>query len=120
MALVDSIVIFVVSLLIGASGIYAGVRLVADRSVGFGSAVITALLGVIVYTVLGFLNIIPVIGPLLLLVIWVGVINLRYPGGWGSAIGIGLVAWFVSVAVLYLLGSIFEFISLSALGIPGA
>ncbi|WP_435078058.1 hypothetical protein [Halococcus sp. AFM35] len=119
MSLITSIAIFVVSLTVGAAGIYAGVRLVADSSVSFVSALITALLGVIVYTVLGFLNIIPLLGPLLLLIIWVGVINFRYPGGWIAAGGIGLVAWFVSVAVLYLLGSIFEFISLSALGVPG-
>jgi uncharacterized membrane protein YbhN (UPF0104 family) len=119
MSLLTSVVIFVVSLLIGAAGIYAGVRLVADSSVSFFSALITALLGVIVYAVLGFLNFIPILGPLLLLVIWIGVINLRYPGGWLTAGGIGLVAWFVSVAVLYLLGSIFEFVSLSALGVPG-
>ena len=119
MAVIDSVVIFVVSLLIGASGIYAGIRLLADSSASFFGAVVTALLGVLVYAVLGFLNVIPVVGPLLLLIIWVGVINLRYPGGWFTAAGIGLVAWFVSVAVLYLLGSIFEFISLGALGVPG-
>lgn len=119
MALVTSIVIFIVSLVVGAAGIYAGVRLLADSSIGFGSAVVTALLGVIVYTVLGFFNFVPIIGPLLLLVIWVGVINFRYPGGWGTAAGIGLVAWIVSVVIMYLIISFLGIGSLSALGVPG-
>jgi hypothetical protein len=119
MALVTSIVIFIVSLIVGAAGIYAGVRLVADDSIGFGSAVVTALLGVIVYAVLGFFNFIPVIGPLLLLVLWIGVINVRYPGGWGTAIGIGFVAWVVSVVIMYLIINFLGIGSLSALGVPG-
>lgn len=119
MALITSIIIFVVSLVIGAAGIYAGVRLVADSTIGFGSALITALLGVIVYTIFGFFEFIPIIGPLLLLIIWIGVINFRYPGGWGTAASIGFVAWIISVIIIYLIVSFLGIGSLSALGVPG-
>ncbi|PSQ20532.1 hypothetical protein BRD01_14190 [Halobacteriales archaeon QS_8_65_32] len=121
MALATSLIVFVVSLLVGAAGIYAGVQLVVDRSVGFINAVITALLGAIVYGVVSFfIGGIPVIGPLLLLLVWIGVINFRYPGGWGTAIGIGLVAWIVALVIMYLLVTVLGIGSLTALGVPGA
>ncbi|HET7324256.1 MAG TPA: hypothetical protein VFJ06_07990 [Halococcus sp.] len=119
MALITSIVVFVVSIIIGSIGIYAGVRLVADSSIGFGSAVITALLGVIVYTIFGFFQFIPILGPILLLILWIGVINLRYPGGWGTAFGIGFVAWIVSLIIMYLIVTFLGIGELSALGVPG-
>lgn len=119
MSIITAAIIFVVSLIIGSIGIYAGVQLVADSDIGFSSAVITALLGVIVYTILGFFNIIPIIGPLLLLIIWIGIINYRYPGGWGTAAGIGFVAWIVTAVILYVIATVFTGVSLSALGVPG-
>jgi hypothetical protein len=119
MSTITAAIIFVVSLIIGSIGIYAGVKLVADSNIGFSSAVITALLGVIVYTILGFFNIIPIIGPLLLLIIWVGIINYRYPGGWGTAAGIGFVAWIITAIILYIIATVFNVVSLSALGVPG-
>lgn len=119
MGLITAAVIFVVSLIVGGIGIYVGVELLADSDVSFSNAIITALLGVIVYTILGFFNFIPIIGPLLLLILWIGVINFRYPGGWGTAVGIGLIAWIVTAIILYFIGTFFDVISLSALGIPG-
>lgn len=120
MALVTSIVSFVISIIIGSIGIYAGVRLLVDDSVGFRSAVVTSLLGVIVFTIFGFFAVIPILGPILLLVLWVGVINLRYPGGWGTAFGIGFVAWIISIVILWVVVAVLGIGSLSALGVPGA
>ena len=119
MGLITAIAIFVVSLIIGSIGIYVGVDLLADSDVTFRSAIITALLGVIIYTVLGFLNFFPIIGPLLLLILWVGIINFRYPGGWGTAAGIGIVAWVVTALMLYVISGLSDAVSLSALGVPG-
>jgi hypothetical protein len=118
MALITGIISFIVSLIIGSIGIYAGVRLIADDSIGFGSAVITSLLGVIVFTIFGFFAFIPILGPILLLILWIGVINIRYPGGWGTAAGIGFVAWIVSIIIMYLLAVFLSIGNLSALGIP--
>lgn len=119
MAVIDSIVVFVVSLLVGALGIYLGARVIADYE-DYTYAIVTALLGAIIWAVVGFLfGWIPLLGPLLALVAYVALINYRYPGGWGNAILISLVAWIASLIVLYVLALVgiggFE-----ALGVPGA
>ncbi len=119
MAILDSLVIFLVSLILGTIGIYAGVRLVADRDVSYVNAAITALLGALAWGIVSFfVGFIPIIGALLALVIWVGVINWRYPGGWITAAGIGFVAWLVVIVVTYLLATL-GLITPDALGIPG-
>ena len=119
MAVLDSVVIFLVSLILGTVGIYAGVRLVADRDVGYVNAAITALIGALVWGLVSFfVGWIPLLGPLLMLVIWIGVINWRYPGGWVAAAGIGLVAWIVVFIVAYVLATV-GFITPDALGVPG-
>lgn len=119
MALVDSILVLVVSLLIGALGIYIGARLVAHHD-DYTYAVITAAIGAVVWAVVAFfLGWIPFLGPLLALVAYVGVINYRYPGGWVNAIIISLIAWLAVVVVLYIL-AIFGVTSFEAIGVPGA
>ncbi|KTG09328.1 hypothetical protein AUR64_16230 [Haloprofundus marisrubri] len=120
MALVDSILIVFVNLLVGGLGLYLGVRLLIDKQASFGYAVVTAAIGALVWGLFSFfVGGIPIIGPILTLLAWIGVINWRYPGGWGSATAIGVVAWLAAVAVLYVLG-VLGVVGLSALGIPGA
>lgn len=119
-SIAGSVLVFIVNLLIGAVGIHIGARLIVDRDVGYQRAIITALIGAIVWSLAAFfLGWIPFLGPILALLAWIGVINWRYPGGWVSATTIALVAWIVAALVLYALASLglFEF---SALGIPGA
>ena len=119
MGLVDSIVLFLLSWILGTIGIYAGVQLVVDRDVGARNAAITALLGAIAWGIVSFFTgFIPILGAILALLVWVGVINWRYPGGWVAAAGIGLVAWIVVVAVAYVLATA-GFITPDALGVPG-
>ncbi|EMA51506.1 hypothetical protein [Halococcus thailandensis] len=119
MAILDSLVIFLVSLLLGTIGIYAGVRLVADRDIGYGNAALTALLGAAAWGIVSFfVGFIPVLGALLALVVWIGVINWRYPGGWITAAGIGFVAWLVVFVVVYVLATL-GLITPDALGVPG-
>lgn len=119
MALVDSILVFVVSLLIGALGIYIGARIVADYD-DYTYAIVTALIGAIVWVVIAFfLGWIPFLGPLLALLAYVAVINARYPGGWINAIAIALIAWFASIVVLYILATL-GLASFEAIGVPGA
>lgn len=118
MALVDSLVVFVVSLLVGALGIYVGDRVVTGRE-DYTYAIVTALLGAIIWAVVGFLfGWIPLLGPLLVLVAYVGVINYRYPGGWGDAILIAFVAWLTVLVVLYALAFL-DVSTFDAVGVPG-
>jgi hypothetical protein len=113
---------FVVSLLIGAFGIYVGARVIADRD-DYEYAILTALVGALVWWVVaGILSIIPIVGGLvgsvLGLLAWVYVINARYPGGWGRAIAIGLIAYLTVWVVLVLLSST-GLLAPDALGVPG-
>jgi hypothetical protein len=118
-SIAGAVMVFVVNLLIGAVGIHVGARLIVDKDVGYRRAVVTALIGALVWAVVAFfLGWIPLLGPILGLAAWVGVINWRYPGGWISAATIGGVAWLVAALVLYALASLGLF-RFSAFGIPG-
>lgn len=118
MALVDSLVVFVVSLLIGALGIYVGARVIVDRD-DYTYALVTALLGAIVWGLVGFfVGWIWLLGPVLVLLAYVTVIHLRYPGGFIDAAGIALIAWLASVLVLYVL-AVLQITTFEAVGVPG-
>lgn len=112
---VGSIVSFVVALLIGGLAIYVGARLVADVD-DYGRAVVTALFGAIGWAVTSW---IPLIGPIIALVVWIGVIRWRYPGGWAKAAVIGLVAWVSALLILLLANAVFS-LGIGAFGVPGA
>jgi len=119
-ALVSAVFVFLVSLLIGTVAINTGAKLLVDRDTGYRRAIITALVGAIVYTLVGFfLGGIPILGPLLMLIAWIGIINAMYPGGWATAAGIGFVAWIVAVLILFALAQI-DIVSPQALGVPGS
>ncbi|WP_306054075.1 hypothetical protein [Natronococcus wangiae] len=113
-----SIVVFLVSLLIGALGIYVGARIIVGAR-DYDHAIVTALIGAIVWAVVGFLvGWIPLLGPLLALLAYVAVINFRYPGEWTAAAMIGLVAWVTVLIVLYVLAAI-GITGFEAVGVPG-
>lgn len=119
MALVDSLIVFVVSLLIGALGIYVGAMVLTDRG-DYTYAIVTALIGAVVWAVVGFFfGWIPFLGPLLVLLAYLAVINWRYPGGWLDAIGIALIAWIAVIVVLYVLAFL-GLATFEAVGVPGA
>ena len=118
MAIIDTLIVFVVSLLIGAVGIYVGARLLTGRN-DYVYAVVTALIASIVWSIVAFfLGWIPFLGPLLALLAYLAIINMRYPGGWGTAIAISLIAWVSSLAVLYVL-ALFGLTSFEAAGVLG-
>lgn len=117
MALVDSIIVFLVSLGIGALGIHLGALFIQGGS-NYSHAIVTALIGAIIWSIVSSLfGIIPLLGPLLTLIAWVGVINWRYPGGWIDAASIALIAWFAVLAILYIL-SLFQIGNFGAIGVP--
>ena len=76
---IGGLVSFVIALLIGGLAIFISARAIVDVD-DYSHAVITALLGAIAW---GLTSWVPLIGPLIALVVWIGVINWRYPGGWG-------------------------------------
>ena len=110
---------FVVSLLIGGVAIHIAARhVVYRREPGGGTlehAVVTALMGALVWALFAW---IPLVGSLLALVGWVGVIRWRYPGGWLKAGVTGGAAWAAAVVALALL-DLLGLGSVSALGVPG-
>lgn len=117
MALIDSVIVFVVSLLIGGIGIHVGASLLAD-SRDYGHAVVTAGIGAIVWAVVNALiGGIPYLGLLITLLAYLAVIRWRYRTGWITAGGIALVAWIAAVVVLWVLASA-GITELSATGIP--
>lgn len=119
MALVDSIIAFVIGVLIGALGIYIGARVLADVE-DYTYAIVTAVIAMLVWIVVAFfVGWIPFLGALLALIAYIAVINYRYPGGWGTAIGIALIAWVASLIVLYVLALV-GIGGFQAIGVPGA
>ena len=108
------IVSFVVALLIGGFGIYVGASFVVDVE-DYGRAVETALYGAIAWALTSW---IPLVGSLIALIVWVGVINWRYPGGWKRAAIIGLIAWVSALVILAVLNTVFR-LGIGAFGVPG-
>jgi hypothetical protein len=118
MPITDNIVVFVVSVLIGGVGIYVGGRLLAGVD-DYGHAIVTALIGAVVWTVVGgFLGDVPLLGPLLTLLSYLAVIKWRYRAGWLRAGAIAAVAWVAALVVLYLLAR-FGVTGFDAIGVPG-
>ncbi|WP_049955031.1 hypothetical protein [Halostagnicola larsenii] len=115
---VASAIVFVVSLLIGAVGIYVGARVIVGVG-DYDHAIVTALIGSIVWSVVGYVvGWIPLLGPLLALFAYIAVIKFRYPGEWTAAAMIGLVAWVIVLVVLYALAAI-GVTGFEAVGVPG-
>lgn len=111
----EALTAFVVGLLVGGLGIYVGGRIITGEN-DYGHAVMSALVGAIIWAIAAFfLEFIPVIGPLLVLIAWIWVINLRYPESWVSASLIGLIAWLTVIFALIILASL----GIGGLGVIG-
>ncbi|WP_254863561.1 hypothetical protein [Halovivax gelatinilyticus] len=116
--MIDSLVVFLVSLLIGALGIHVGAIVIADVS-NYTYAVFTALIGAIVWGLVGFLfGWLPFLGPAIVLLAYLAIVKWRYPGGWIDAAGITLVAWIAVLLVLYVLAAV-DATTFDAVGVPG-
>ncbi len=117
MALIDSLLVFTVSLIIGSLGIYTGARLVTGEE-DFSNAVVAALIGAVVWGVVSFfVGGVAVLGPWLALISWAWVINMRYEGGWLNAIFISLFSWLAAAAILAIL-SWLGITTFTAIGVP--
>lgn len=113
MSLVGSVVAFTIALLIGGLAIYVSGRVVTDVD-DYSHAVITALIGAIAWAIASW---IPFVGSILALIVWIAVINWRYPGGWLKAAIIGFVAWVAALVILLIANSLFS-LGIGAFGIP--
>lgn len=117
MALIDSVIVFIVGLLVGALSIYIGASIVVGSN-DFMNAVVTALIGALALSIFGFLfGFIPVLGPIITLLVWIGVINWQYEGGWFDATIIGFIAWISVLIILYIL-AVLGLASPVAIGVP--
>ncbi|MFW6458389.1 MAG: hypothetical protein ACOCY6_03125 [Halodesulfurarchaeum sp.] len=111
---VGTVVSFVVALLVGGLGIHLGAAAVG-KAEDYEHAIVTALLGALAWVLTGW---IPLFGPIIALIAWIGVINWRYRGGWVDAAIIGFLAWLAATVVLWIVNSIFR-LGIGAFGIPG-
>lgn len=111
---VGSAVAFIVALLIGGLAIYISARVIVNTD-DYSHAVVTALVGAIAWALTSW---IPLVGPLIALVVWIAVINWRYPGGWLQAAAIGFVAWLSALLILIVLNGFLN-LGIRAFGVPG-
>lgn len=108
---------FVVSLLTGGLGVYAGARLVVGSEDPV-HAVVTGLLGAVVWVAGGlFFGWVPLLGPILVFLTYVWLVYRRYPGDWTVAARIAGIAWLVTAVVLAILATA-GFATLEAVGFP--
>lgn len=109
---------FVVNLVVGGLALYVAASFVADRANravgGLDHAVVTALLGVVVWALLSW---IPLVGGLLALLGWLAVLKFRYPVGWLRAAVMAVLAWVAAVVVVAGLGLVG--LEVDAMGVPG-
>ncbi|MFB6115399.1 MAG: hypothetical protein ABEK04_03825 [Candidatus Nanohalobium sp.] len=119
MGLKDSVVTFLVGLVIGSAGIHTGALLVLGSS-HIETAAVTALVGAVVWFLAShFFGWVPFFGIVLTFFTWLAVINSRYSGGWTTALKIAAVAWVASVVGDYIMREL-GFRRSHAVGVPEA
>ncbi|QLK24369.1 hypothetical protein HYG81_09535 [Natrinema zhouii] len=111
----DRLLTFAVNLLIGGMALHVGTHVVSDTR-EYAHAVLTALLGALVWALL---EPVPLLGGLLAVVAWVAVVKWRYRHGWVRSSAVGIAAWAAAVVVLAAL-ELAGIGSVSTLGVPGA
>lgn len=116
MALIDSVIVFLISWIIGTLGIYIGATVITD-GVSISSSSITALIGALVWGLVSSIFDFAGLGAALGLIAWILVINWRHRGGILNAVLIGLASWIAAIAIIYLL-ALLGFSTPQALGIP--
>ena len=118
MALIDSLLVFIVGLIIGGLGIHIGAMITIGKS-DYRKAVWTAFVGAIIWAIVGFFfGFIPLLGPAITFIAWLAVINSSYKGGWLNALIIAGIAWASVLIILYLLATL-GIGAFEAVGVPG-
>jgi len=112
-----SLLSLVVGLLVGGLAIHVAATVIVGSST-YEQALVTAAIASVAWALTSlFLGWIPLVGPAIVLLVYVGVINMQYPGGWLKAAGIGLTAWVASFVVLTVLSVIG--LGVEVIGVPG-
>jgi len=104
-ALLAAFVAFVIVLLIVGLMLYIAGRIVVGRKATYGGAVAIAFLGTLVGFVVSLL--LPVVGWVIALLVWLYLIKSFFKTGWLRAFVIGIVAIVVTVVVAIIVGIIF-------------
>lgn len=121
MALSESVIVFVVSLLIGAFGVYIGGLVVADSD-DFGEALLVALVGAIAWSIIAsVLGGVPIVGqiiaPIVALAAYIAIVKWRYSVTWLRAGGIAILAWVIALGVLTVISNL-GLANLDTVGVP--
>jgi hypothetical protein len=121
MALSESVILFVVSLFIGAFGVYIGGLVIADSD-DFGEALLVALVGALAWSIIGSLiGAVPIVGrllaPIVALLAYIAIVKWRYSVSWLRAGGIAILAWVIALGVLTVISNL-GLADLDAVGVP--
>lgn len=111
--LTETFATFVVSLLVGGLALAAGQRLVVGRADLVG-ATVTAAIGAVAWAIVDG---VPLLGPLLALAFWLGILHWRFDTGWFGTGAIAGVAWITAV-VAVTVGATLGLPVEEAIGIP--
>lgn len=115
----NSIAAFLIGLIAGGLGIYAGALIVLGQA-NITTALTAALIGAVVWGLAStFLGWIPLVGTIITFVVWLGAINWLYTGGWITALQIAIFAWITSLIISYIVQKA-GYANPNALGVPGA
>jgi hypothetical protein len=121
--LTGTVLVFVVSMLVGGVGNYLGIRLVSDQHPTFVHAVVSSVISAAVWALVSYgltvadAGVTPFAGALVALLVWVGVLYVRYDGGIVTAVPAGVAAWLIAVAALYVV-ALLTTVPFEAFGIP--
>ncbi|MWG34497.1 hypothetical protein [Halomarina oriensis] len=121
--LTGTVLVFVVSVLVGGVGNYVGIRVVSDQHPSFVHAVVSTVISAAVWALVSYglqvseASVTPFAGALVALLVWILVLYVRYDGGIVTAVPAGVASWLVAVATLYLLALVTT-VPFEAFGIP--
>lgn len=113
--LTETFATFVVSLLVGGLALAVGEWLVVGDA-DLTGATMTAAIGAVAWAIVDG---VPLLGPLLALALWLGILHWRFDAGWFGTAVIGGVAW-VTAIVAVTVGAALGLPVEEAIGIPAA
>jgi Na+/melibiose symporter-like transporter len=103
-----TVLLFLISLVISAIIIYFVTKILGEKEEGFGTALLTAFIGAIIYAVTYyFLS--PELGWLASLIggiTWLIALGVLYSIGWLKALGIAIIVWIIAAIVSFVLPTV--------------